>query len=88
MLAPDDYVQGFFECWTRKEAFVKAIALGLSHPLDAFEVTCGPGVAARLVSGADGWGLHAFIPEPGYCAALAAPADAIGTMMDARVLEV
>ncbi len=76
-LAPADHAQGFFACWTRKEAFVKALGLGLSYPLDAFEVTCGPDVPARLVSGGDGWALHAFAPEPGYCAAVAAPATAL-----------
>ncbi len=85
-LAPAGFAQGFFECWTRKEAFVKAIALGLSYPLDAFEVTCGPGAEPRLVSGGDGWGLHAFTPEPGYCGAMVAPIAAIGTVTRARAL--
>lgn len=78
-LPPEHYAAGFFACWTRKEAFVKAIALGLSYPLAAFEVTCGPGVPARLVSGGDGWGLHAVVPAAGWCAAVAGPAGtAIG----------
>ena len=70
-------VQSFFECWTRKEAVIKATGEGVSRALDSFEVTFGPGVSPYLVrlDGAQnpGWPMCAFKPADGYVAALTAP---------------
>lgn len=69
--------QAFFNCWTRKEAFIKALGEGLSHPLDSFAVTLAPGEPACLVdvsgdpSEARQWTLREFCPQAGYVGALA-----------------
>lgn len=51
----------FFETWTRKEAYIKAIGSGLSHPLDQFDVT----------EAIPGWSILDLDVGTGYCAALA-----------------
>jgi 4'-phosphopantetheinyl transferase len=62
--------QAFFACWTRKEAFVKAIGEGLSHPLDSFEVTLAPGEPARLLH------VGGHPPDPAHWMLAALPAVA------------
>jgi 4'-phosphopantetheinyl transferase len=75
-LARPDRPLGFFNCWTRKEAFVKAIGDGLTHPLTGFDVSLAPGEPARIVRvnetpGDDcGWRMESFSPAPGFVAAV------------------
>ncbi len=76
-LAVDRQRQAFFNCWTRKEAYLKARGMGLSRPLDRFEVSLAPGEPARLLSDATEpdapgrWSLVSVNGLPGYTAALA-----------------
>lgn len=69
--------EGFFNCWTRKEAFVKAVGQGLSHPLDVFDVTLRPGEEARLLelegstTRAGSWSLFDVSPMEGWAGAVA-----------------
>jgi len=66
----------FFNCWTRKEAYIKAIGKGLSFPLHLVEVSISPKESAALLSikgnqrEASNWSLRDLIPGPGYTAAL------------------
>lgn len=75
-LDPELQSTAFFNCWTRKEAYIKARGEGLSHPLNSFAVSLRPGERAALVSVDDDademsrWTLQALDPAPGYAAAL------------------
>jgi 4'-phosphopantetheinyl transferase len=73
----ESYVAAFFRCWTRKEAYVKAIGTGLSTPLDSFDVSLAAGERTALlrVNGDDDaphrWALVHLEPVRGCVGALA-----------------
>lgn len=48
-LPPMEREAAFFRCWTRKEAFVKALGTGLSTPLKSFRVTFVPDEPAQII---------------------------------------
>jgi 4'-phosphopantetheinyl transferase len=63
--------EGFFLCWTRKEAYVKARGLGLQVPLDSFSVSLTPSQPELLQSeDSRRWSLHSFKPAPDFVAAI------------------
>ena len=69
--------EGFFNCWTRKEAYIKAEGQGMSIPLSTFDVSLTPGEPAALLhtqnqpQETSRWSLQALKPTPSYAAALA-----------------
>jgi 4'-phosphopantetheinyl transferase len=70
-------VRGFFACWTRKEAFLKATGTGLSFPLADFSVTTHPDLDPEVedINGNTEAGKQWFLADlnvvKGYCATVA-----------------
>jgi 4'-phosphopantetheinyl transferase len=66
----------FFRCWTRKEAFIKAVGDGLAHPLRSFSVPMSPVVTDEsvLVHGDEAaskrWRIASIDAGPGFLGAI------------------
>jgi len=73
---PEKRRRAFFACWTRKEAYVKAIGGGLSVPLGSFDVSVDPDAPAKLlrVAGAvdepNDWVIETYTPARDFIAAI------------------
>jgi len=71
----------FFTCWTRKEAYIKAVGKGLSIPLNQFDVSLAPGEPAALLNvegnpeEASKWSLIELFPCSDMVAAVAVAGD-------------
>jgi len=69
--------RGFYNCWTRKEAYLKARGEGLMTPLSKFSVSLTPGKPAALINcqwdpdETSRWTLHELNVDHRYIAALA-----------------
>jgi 4'-phosphopantetheinyl transferase len=79
-LARHLYPEGFFSCWTKKEAYIKASGEGLAIALNSFSVppTTDPAdgpvdlrVASNNTVPAKRWSLFTLRPAPGFAGALA-----------------
>jgi 4'-phosphopantetheinyl transferase len=73
----------FFTCWTRKEAYIKAQGIGLSLPLESFDVSLTPNEPAILRAvrpdpqEANRWTLLSLDVDPNYAGALAVEGAAL-----------
>src|SRR5215510_5330489 len=69
--------QSFFDCWTRKEAYIKARGEGLYCALDQFDVSLAPGEPPMLLNSrmdsreVSRWSFEDLFPQPGYAATVA-----------------
>lgn len=80
-LSGPDQVAGFYNCWVRKEAYVKALGGGLSLPLHEFDVSVDPNEPASLLASRinpedpQQWNFRDISVEKGYVACLACEAS-------------
>ena len=69
-------VEGFYRCWTRKEAYLKARGQGITVPLDSFAVSLAPNEPAQFLycqgdpDELSRWQLQDLTPAAGYAAAI------------------
>lgn len=79
-LPPDLTARGFYNAWSRKEAFLKASGIGLSQNLDTFDVSLDPRLPAALLEvrdlalaagkSAESWQLADLAVDSAYSAAV------------------
>jgi 4'-phosphopantetheinyl transferase len=86
LLSGDAWREGFFRCWTRKEAYLKAVGDGLHRPLESFSVSLSPREPAKLKRLQDSpsceisrWEMLDVDGPRGYAAALVVD-GAVGTL--------
>lgn len=82
-IPPAERAAAFYRCWTRKEAYIKAIGDGLAIPLDSFDVAFAPGAPATLLASrldpvqVQRWSMASLEPGPGYAGALVVEGEGI-----------
>lgn len=72
-LGDDDHARAFLGCWTRKEAIVKAIGVGLSYPVTTIDIPTVPRGGAVEFTSEDGrlWSVGTVDLDPGVTMSLA-----------------
>ncbi len=78
-LSPEQLKQGFFQVWTGKEAFIKAVGQGLYFPLDQFVVNADPKNKQELLDivhpdySIKDWQLQGIYHHPDYAYSVVSP---------------
>jgi 4'-phosphopantetheinyl transferase len=73
-LEPEMQTTAFFDCWTKKEAYVKAVGDGMSHPLPTLTILSEKPDSLLIAATSEekrGWSVKSFIPKDGYIASVA-----------------
>ncbi len=74
-LSQEEVPRAFYRCWTRKEAYIKAMGMGLSLPLESFSVSLEPDQPPIILHGetdqTEAWSLYELVPAENYVAAVA-----------------
>lgn len=74
-LPQNEKTEAFFRCWTRREAFIKAIGEGWMYPLERFDVSIGGRPELLRLDGNSAlcgkWSIHHLNPAEGFIGALA-----------------
>lgn len=73
-LQPELQTAAFFDCWTKKEAYVKAIGEGMSHPLPELAISSdkqGQFSVNAISDGTADWCVTSFKPQQNYIASIA-----------------
>jgi 4'-phosphopantetheinyl transferase len=74
-LPPELATEAFFGCWTRKEAYVKALGQGLSIPLRSFTVNFAEYKQLLRDERGTAWSCCALDPAPGFVGAVVAQGE-------------
>ena len=80
-LPTSERMKAFYQCWSRKEAYIKARGKGLAIPLDSFDVSLRPDEPAALLNSREDphetvrWKMCALHPHPDYASALVVEGD-------------
>jgi 4'-phosphopantetheinyl transferase len=69
-LPPEAAMKGFFSCWTKKEAYVKAHGHGLSMPLRSFTVNFVEDKQTLRNERGGTWSCYTLAPAPGFAGAV------------------